>query len=245
LLFFQKNEIRYAKRGTSSAIQALLGLRPTTCCLVTMRDHSCEDVVSEEIIDVSLIQRGDLLRVRPGEKIPTDGVVAFGRSSVDESMLTGESMPVSKTSRDSVIGGTMNVQGALIVRAEYVGQETALAQIVELVQQAQASKPDIQKMADRISSVFVPIVLALSLLTFVVWISLTAPASPVVVVPSSTTPFLFAFQMAIAVLVIACPCGMGLAVPTAVMVGSGNAAKHGILIKKAEVRMFFLFAVFF
>ncbi len=222
----------HAKRSTSSAIQKLIGMRATTCCLLTEKNGDSE----EQWIDASLIQRGDWLRVRPGEKMPTDGVVVQGHTSVDESMLTGESMPVSKNVGDAVIGGTVNQQGMVVVRAEYVGQETALAQIVGLVQEAQSSKPPIQKVADRISSVFVPLVVALSLLTFAVWMALTAPENPTVVLEASQgSPFFFSFKIAISVLVIACPCGMGLAVPTAVMVGSGNGAKHGVLIKGAQV----------
>jgi Cu+-exporting ATPase len=222
----------YAKRSTSSAIQKLIGMRATTCCLVTM---SGDEVAAEEWIDASLIQRGDWLRVKPGEKMPTDGVMVQGHTSVDESMLTGESMPVSKNVGDSVIGGTVNQQGMVLMRAEYVGQETALAQIVALVQQAQSTKPPIQKVADRISSFFVPAVVALSVLTFIVWIALTAPENPTVKLDEGMSALFFSVQMAISVLVIACPCGMGLAVPTAVMVGTGNAAKHGVLIKGAHV----------
>ena len=217
-----------AKRSTSSAIQKLLELRTSTCCVVQLDQEGA--VVDEQLIDSNLIEKGDLLRVLPGEKIPTDGLIVRGRTHVDESMLTGESMAVRKESGDSVIGSTVNQDGLIFVRAEYIGQETALAQIVTLVQNAQGSKPPIQKVADQISAVFVPIVFGLSLVTFIVWMSLTG--SGVVAVAS---PFLFSFQMGIAVLVIACPCGMGLAVPTAVMVGSGNGAKHGVLIKSANV----------
>jgi Cu+-exporting ATPase len=181
----------YAKRSTSSAIQKLIGMRATTCCLLTMEG---EQVVAEEWIDASLIQRGDWLRVKPGEKMPTDGVVVQGHTSVDESMLTGESMPVSKNVGDSVIGGTVNQQGMVLVRAEYVGQETALAQIVALVQTAQSTKPPIQKVADRISSFFVPMVVGLSLLTFVVWIALTAPENPSVQLEGTSALF-FSFKV--------------------------------------------------
>ena len=221
----------HAKRNTSSAIQKLLELRASVCTLVEL--DSKGEVLSEQVIDSAAIHKGDILRVKPGEKVPTDGVVVSGHTAVDESMITGESLPVSKTVNDGVIGGTVNQTGSILVRAEYVGQETALAQIVLLVQNAQQSKPPVQKMADKISSIFVPVVLGISLLTLIVWLSLTVPENPAVSVTES--PIFFSFQMAISVMVIACPCGMGLAVPTAVMVGSGNGAKHGVLIKGAQV----------
>lgn len=208
-----------AKSGTSSAVKALLALQASECTLVDWVDGQ---VVREELIDSGLIQRGDVLRVKPGESIPTDAVVVFGKSSCNESMLTGESMPVSKTVGDTVLGGTVNQQGMLLVRAECVGHEGALAKIIGLVQEAQESKPPIQALADRISAVFVPVVVVLSLVTLGGWLLYGAA-------------FIDAFRMAIAVMVIACPCGMGLAVPTAVMVGTGNGARHGVLVKGASV----------
>ena len=165
---------------------------------------------------------GDLVRVRPGEKVPVDGVVVEGRASIDGSMLTGEPLPVEVGPGDPVIGATMAVAGTLVVRTTRVGRDSVLASIVELVQRAQGSKAPIQRLADRISEVFVPFVLAVAAVTFVIW-SLAGPE------PSLT----FALTTFIAVVVIACPCAMGLATPTAVMVGTGRAAETGILIRSA------------
>ena len=168
-------------------------------------------------MDVALdaVVPGDLVRVRPGERIPVDGTVVEGRSTVDESMLTGEPLPVAKGPGDRVVGGTLNRTGAFTFRAERVGRDTVLAQIIRLVETAQGSKAPIQRLADRVSGVFVPIVLALAALTFVAW-WLWGPA------PS----WLFALTNAVAVLVIACPCAMGLATPTAIMVATGRAAEQ-------------------
>jgi Cu+-exporting ATPase len=203
-----------AKGRTSEAIRALVGLRPKTARVV--RDGGEADVPVEDVLP------GDLLRVRPGEKIPVDGEVVEGRSAVDESMLTGESLPVAKGPGDPVIGATLNRTGSFTVRAGRVGRDTMLAQIIRLVEAAQGSKAPIQALADRVSSVFVPIVLALALLTFVGWWVWGPPPA-----------LLFALSSAVAVLVIACPCAMGLATPTAIMVGTGKAAEHGVLVKNA------------
>ncbi len=166
---------------------------------------------------------GDLLRVRPGDRVPVDGVVIAGRSAVDEAMLTGESLPVEKAPGDTVMGGTMNTTGSFTFRATRVGKETALAQIVRLVEQAQGSRAPIQRLADVISGYFVPAVLALAALTFAIWL-LVGPEPR----------FTFALQAFIAVLIIACPCALGLATPTAIMVGTGKGAEYGILIRGGE-----------
>ncbi len=204
-----------AKGQTSEAIKKLLGLAPKTARVVR----------GGEEVDVPLDQVlvGDLLRVRPGDKVPVDGVVVEGRSSVDESMLTGESIPVEKGPGDQVIGATLNKSGTFTFRATRVGKETALAQIVGLVEQAQGSKAPIQRLADVISSYFVPAVLVLSALSFAGWFFLgPAPA------------FTLALQTFIAVLIIACPCALGLATPTAIMVGTGKGAEQGVLIRGGE-----------
>ncbi|MBX6340979.1 MAG: cadmium-translocating P-type ATPase [Thermomicrobiaceae bacterium] len=204
-----------AKGQTGEAIRRLLGLAPKTARVV--RDGEERDIPLEQVVV------GDLLRVRPGDKVPVDGVVVEGRSAVDESMLTGESLPVEKGPGDEVIGGTLNTSGSFTFRATRVGKDTALAQIVRLVEEAQGSKAPIQRLADVIASYFVPLVLALAALTFAGWY-LFGPA------PS----FSFALQATVAVLVIACPCALGLATPTAIMVGTGKGAEHGILIRGGE-----------
>jgi Cu+-exporting ATPase len=204
-----------AKGKTSAAIRALVGLSPKTARVV--RDGVEGDVALDAVVP------GDLIRVRPGERIPVDGVLMDGRSTVDESMLTGEPLPVAKAPGSRVIGGTLNRTGAFTFRAERVGRDTVLAQIIRLVETAQGSKAPIQQVADRVSGVFVPIVLVLAALTFAAW-WLWGPA------PS----WLFALSNAVAVLVIACPCAMGLATPTAIMVATGRAAEQGILVKNAE-----------
>jgi Cu+-exporting ATPase len=177
----------------------------------------------EQDIPVEAVQAGDLVRVRPGEKVPVDGVIQEGQSALDESMLTGESLPVDKGPGDTVIGATLNKTGSFIFRATKVGKDTTLAQIVKLVEEAQGSKAPIQRLADAISSYFVPAVLALTVVTFLGWL-IFGPD------PSLTN----ALQVAIAVLVIACPCALGLAAPVAIMVGTGKAAENGILIRGGE-----------
>lgn len=204
-----------AKAGTSEAIKRLIGLQAKTARVV--KDGKEIDI---PISDVTV---GMVIRVRPGEKIPVDGEILEGESSIDESMVTGESMPVDKTKGDSVVGATINKTGTFTFRATKVGRETLLSQIIKLVEEAQSSKAPIQRLADLISSYFVPIVIMLAILTFVIWY-IFGPA------PS----FLFAMLNMVAVLIIACPCAMGLATPTAIMVGTGIGAEHGILIKDAE-----------
>ncbi len=202
-----------AKGETSAAIRELMGLQPKVATVV--RDGAEVDVpVDQEDVD-------DIVLVRPGERIPVDGVVVDGRSAVDESMLTGESMPAEKAPGDEVVGATINKEGALRFRATKVGAETALARIVRLVQEAQGSKAPIQRLADRVSAIFVPTVIGLAVLTFLVWW---------LVVGAGFTPALIRL---VAVLVIACPCALGLATPTAVMVGTGKGAKMGVLFRSA------------
>ena len=205
-----------AKKRTAAAITALVGLAPATARVVRGG--------VEADVPVSEVGVGDTVRVRPGEKVPLDGLVTDGRSSVDESMLTGEPMPVAKTPGDVVIGATMNGTGSLLVEVTAVGEETTLAQIVRLVEDAQGSKAPMQRLADKVSAVFVPAVLAAAALTFVVW-ALFGP---------DDTSMQMAITTTIAVLIIACPCALGLATPTAVMVGTGKAAELGILIGDGE-----------
>ena len=203
-----------AKGQTSEAIKKLMGLAPRTALLLR-GDEEVEIAVDDVVV-------GDRLVVRPGERMPVDGVVIEGKSSVDESMLTGESLPVNKSMGSEVIGATVNKSGRLIVEASRVGAQTALAQIVRLVEQAQGSKAPIQRIADQVSGVFVPIVLGLALLTFLGWLVI------------AQTGFTTAMVHAVAVLVIACPCALGLATPTAIMVGTGRGAQMGILFKNSE-----------
>jgi len=222
-----------AKRRTSSAISKLLNLAPSEAIVVELSDAGA--VVSEQRIDASLVQRGDVLKVLPGAKVPADGEVIAGSSYCDESMLTGESHPVYKQSGSSVIGSTVNMGNVLLVRASRVGSDTALSRIVRLVEAAQLSKAPIQGFADRVSAVFVPIVVSLALLTFFVWYCMgTMGCIPEEWVPQGHNHFLFALLFGIAVLVIACPCALGLATPTAVMVGTGVGASLGVLIKGGD-----------
>ena len=203
-----------AKSQTGTAIRALMGLQAKTARV--LRGGQEVDV------PVASLRVGEIVLVRPGEKVPVDGVLTSGRSSVDESMLTGESMPVEKNVGDAVIGATINKTGSFQFRATRVGKETALAQIIRLVQQAQGSRAPVQRLVDQVSSVFVPVVIAIALATFLGWYFIGGVG------------FAQALSFAVAVLVIACPCALGLATPTAIMVGTGTGAEHGILIKNAE-----------
>jgi Cu+-exporting ATPase len=203
-----------ARGRTSEAIRRLLSLAPRTARVV--RDDRDVDLPIE---DVSV---GDLIRIRPGERIPVDGMVVEGASTVDESMLTGESVPVEKTLDSKVMSGTMNRTGSFVFRATLVGSDTTLARIIRLVQDAQGSRAPIQRLADRVAAIFVPIVLVLAALTFVSWWWLGPEPA-----------LLYALTNAVAVLVIACPCAMGLATPTAIMVGTGRGAEDGVLVKNA------------
>ena len=204
-----------AKGRTSEAIKTLMGLQAKTALVI--RDGQ------ELTLPVEQVIVGDLVQVKPGEKIPVDGVVVEGNSSIDESMITGESIPVEKNPGENVIGATINKNGSLKIKATKVGKETALAQIIKVVEEAQGSKAPIQRVADRISGVFVPIVVAIAVVTFLVWYFFVAPGD-----------FASALEKLIAVLVIACPCALGLATPTSIMAGSGRAAEVGILFKGGE-----------
>ena len=213
-----------AKGRTSEAIKKLMGLRARTARVVR------SGVEAE--VPVEDVRVGDVILVRPGEKVPVDGVVVDGHSAVDESMLTGESMPVEKGPGDTVIGATLNKLGLLKFEATRIGRETALAQIVRLVEAAQGSKAPIQKLADQVSAIFVPVVILIAALTFAAWY-FAVPA----LLPNyqfADSPFTTALINMVAVLVIACPCAMGLATPTAVMVGTGRGAENGILFKSSE-----------
>ena len=215
VLLGQVLELR-ARERTSGAIRALLDLTPKTARRVNSDG-------SEEDIGLELVEVGDLLRVRPGERVPVDGEVVEGRSAIDESMVTGESMPVTKAVGAPVIGGTMNQTGTFVMRAEKVGRDTVLARIVQMVAQAQRSRAPIQRLADQVSAWFVPLVIAVAVLAFVAW-SIWGPEPR----------FTFALIAAVSVLIIACPCALGLATPMSVMVGVGRGAQSGVLIKNAE-----------
>jgi Cu+-exporting ATPase len=222
-----------AKGKTSEAIKKLMSLQSKSAILIETDENG--NVVNEEEISTDLIQKGDLLKVYPGEKVPTDGLIVYGSSAIDESMVTGESLPVNKSTGDEVIGATVNQQGVLHVKTTKIGSETALSQIIKLVEEAQTSKAPIQGMADKISAVFVPIVVVIALVDFFVWYTLfSLDVVPQSWLPGGTSSFLFSLLLAISVLVIACPCALGLATPTAVMVGTGLGAEQNILIKGGE-----------
>ncbi|WOL06069.1 hypothetical protein Cni_G14801 [Canna indica] len=222
-----------AKGKTSEAIAKLMDLAPDTAILLSFDSEG--NVASEREIDSRLIQKNDVLKVMPGGKVASDGFVIWGQSHVNESMITGESRPVAKRKGDTVIGGTVNENGVLHVRATHVGSETALSQIVRLVESAQMAKAPVQKFADRISKYFVPLVIILSFSTWLSWFLAgkfnTYPKSWI---PSSMDSFQLALQFGISVMVIACPCALGLATPTAVMVGTGVGATQGVLIKGGQ-----------
>lgn len=208
-----------AKSRTSTALRSLVNLQPKTARVV--RDTQEIDV------SVESVQRGDVVIVRPGERVPVDGEITSGQSSVDESMLTGESLPVSKGVGDRVIGGTINKTGSFRYAATTLGSDSVLAQIVRLMRDAQGSRAPIQRLADQVSGIFVPVVISIAIVTFVAWFVAVDAAG-------GTAPLVRAFAAAVAVLIIACPCAMGLAVPTAVMVATGKGAELGVLIKGGE-----------
>ena len=214
VLFGQLIEAK-ARSRTGQAVKALLGLAAKTA-------HRVRDGQEEEI-PVNEIQKGDVLRVRPGEKIPIDGLITEGKSNIDESMITGEPMPVSKGPDDKVIGATLNQTGSFLMRAEKIGSETLLAQIVQMVADAQRTRAPIQKLADTVSGYFVPVVIAIALITLLIW-SIIGPAPALA----------YALVNAVSVLIIACPCALGLATPMSIMVGVGRAAQAGVLVKNAE-----------
>jgi Cu+-exporting ATPase len=215
VLLGQVMELR-ARSQTSSAIRALLGLAPKMARRIDQQGGEAD-------VPLEHVQVGDHLRVRPGEKIPVDGVVLEGRSSVDESMITGEPIPVEKGSGTKITAGTVNGTGGLVMRAERVGADTLLSQIVKMVSEAQRSRAPIQRLADQVSSYFVPAVILVAIITFVAWYAV-----------GPKPPFAHALVNAVAVLIVACPCALGLATPMAVMVGTGRGARAGILIRNAE-----------
>lgn len=222
-----------AKGKTSDAIKKLVELAPATALLL-VKDKGGR-FIEEREIDAMLIQPGDVLKVLPGTKVPADGIVMWGSSYVNESMVTGESAPVSKEVNSPVIGGTMNLYGALHIQATKVGSNAVLSQIISLVETAQMSKAPIQKFADFVASIFVPTVVAMSLLTLLGWyVSGTLGAYPKQWLPENGNYFVFALMFAISVVVIACPCALGLATPTAVMVATGVGANNGVLIKGGD-----------
>jgi P-type Cu+ transporter len=215
VLLGQVLELR-AREQTGGAIRALLDLAPKTA-------HRIGDDGQDKEVTLDEVRLGDRLRVRPGDGVPVDGVVVEGRSAVDESMVTGESMPVEKTPGDKVIGGTINQTGALIMRADRVGSDTMLARIVQMVAEAQRSRAPIQRLADQVSGYFVPAVVLVAAIAFVAWM-----------VWGPSPPFAYALIAAVSVLIIACPCALGLATPMSIMVGIGKGATAGVLIKNAE-----------
>ncbi|WP_082590931.1 heavy metal translocating P-type ATPase [Phycicoccus sp. Soil748] len=215
VLLGQVLELR-ARESTSGAIRALLDLTPKTA-------HRVGEDGADTEVTLDAVQVGDLLRIRPGESVPVDGSVQDGRSTLDESMVTGESMPVTKEIGDAVIGGTVNQTGSLIIRADKVGRDTMLARIVQMVAEAQRSRAPIQRLADKVSAVFVPAVIAAALVAFAVWATM-----------GPDPRLAHALVVAVSVLIIACPCALGLATPVSIMVGVGRGATLGVLIKNAE-----------
>jgi Cu+-exporting ATPase len=216
VLLGQVLELR-ARRRTGSAIRELLSLTPPTARLI----HGNQEIE----VPLADIHPNDLLKVFPGERVPVDGQIESGRSSVDESMLTGESLPIVKQPGDTVIGGTLNQTGAFVMRAQHVGADTVLAQIVQLVGEAQRSRAPIQRVADVVASWFVPAVVLVAIITFIAW-AIWSPFEP---------RLAYALMNAVAVLIIACPCALGLATPMSIMVGIGRGARAGVLIKNADV----------
>ncbi|OGO03543.1 MAG: copper-translocating P-type ATPase, partial [Chloroflexi bacterium RBG_13_54_8] len=204
-----------AKRGTGEAIRRLIGLQAKTARVI--RDGNEEDIPIEQV------RLGDIVAVRPGERVPADGEIVEGQSNLDESMVTGESLPVTKGKGDTVIGATINQTGAFRFRATRVGEDTMLSQIIHLVQQAQGSKAPIQRLADFVASRFVPAVIFIAIITFIVWYNF-----------GPTPALIFSLVNAVAVLIIACPCALGLATPLSIMVSTGKGAQNGILIRSAE-----------
>lgn len=216
LILFGKYLEARAKSQTTNALSELLNLQAKEARLI-------DDNGVEKMVPLNQVNVADILLIKPGEKIPVDGQIIKGETAIDESMLTGESMPVDKYVDDAVIGSTMNTNGVITIKATKVGKDTALSNIIKVVEEAQGSKAPIQRLADIISGYFVPIVIAIALLTFLIWITLVHPGQ-----------FEDALVAAISVLVIACPCALGLATPTSIMVGTGRAAENGILFKGGE-----------
>ncbi|XAR60391.1 Cu(2+)-exporting ATPase [Bertholletia excelsa] len=222
-----------AKGKTSDALAKLTELAPDTAYLVTLGNDG--NAISETEISTQLLQRNDIIKIVPGAKVPVDGIVISGQSHVNESMITGEAMPIAKRPGDKVIGGTVNENGCLLVKATHVGPETALSQIVQLVEAAQLARAPVQKLADQISKFFVPTVVLVAFLTWLGWfITGEAGIYPKSWIPKDMDAFELALQFGISVLVVACPCALGLATPTAVMVATGKGASQGVLIKGGD-----------
>ncbi len=227
-----------AKCKMTETITKLTSLQPAVGRLVKL-DHKNGALVDEEFISASLIERGDLIRIRPGEMVPVDGRIVEGKSMCDESVITGEAMPVAKTTGSIVIGGTWNQNGPLLIEATHVGHDTALSQIIRLVEDAQTSKAPIQQLADRVASLFVPFVCAVSCVTLLTWLAIGCMRYDILLKYSTRQQLVakvevileFAFEFAITVLCVSCPCALGLATPTALMVGTDHGARNGILIK--------------
>ncbi|XP_071690331.1 copper-transporting ATPase HMA4-like [Rutidosis leptorrhynchoides] len=219
-----------AKGKTSDALAKLTGLAPDTACLLKMGDDG--SIISETEINSQLIQKNDILKIFPGSKFPVDGIIIDGRGFVDESMITGEAIPVAKSVGDKVIGGTVNENGCLLIKVTHIGSETALSQIVQIVEAAQLARAPVQKLADKISRFFVPAVVAAAVITWLAWfIPGACGLYPKHWIPKAMDEFELALQFGISVLVVACPCALGLATPTAVMVATGKGATQGVLIK--------------
>src|SRR6266852_2113219 len=227
LIFLGKYLEARAKGQTNEAIRKLIGLQARTAHVLRAG--------KEVELPIELVRVGDELVVRPGEKIPVDGTVLSGFSAVEESMITGESIPVEKVEGDPLIGATINQRGLLHMRATKVGADTVLASIIRMVEQAQGSKAPIQRLADTVSGIFVPVVLVIAALTFIAWAVIgNVAATHTAGVMGASNPWIIAIVAGVAVLVVACPCAVGLATPTAIMVGTGKGAEQGILIKGGE-----------
>mmetsp|Transcript_44542 Transcript_44542/g.51286 ORF Transcript_44542/g.51286 Transcript_44542/m.51286 type:complete len:936 (+) Transcript_44542:281-3088(+) len=238
IIFFGKTLETYTKSKTLDALHGLASLQISSAILFTPADPNSFEQGTEEEVSVKLLTVGDFVKLSAGVTTPVDGIIVHGKARMNEEMLTGESEPVQKKQGDKVFGGTVCVTGSIVVQVESTGDDTALAKIISMVENAQASKAPIQEVADRISHYFVPVVVVIAILTWIFWFSMAysgTDAEDTIEDSSHGNKILFCFKFGVAVLVIACPCALGLALPTAVMVGSGIAAKNGILIKGADV----------
>ncbi len=221
-----------AKHRTGDAMKHLINMQATTATLLTIVDGKAE---TEKEIDVKLLQKNDIVKVIRGSKIPTDGRIVFGTATVDQSAITGENVPVTKMVDDDVIGGTVVQDGIIHIRITSTGDDTVIANVLKLLEQAQGSKVEVQQLADKISAVFVPVIVILAVVVFGIWISLAVTGSlPSKIISADSSSFLLAFRFALSVIVAACPCALGLATPTAIMVGTGRSAQLGVLIKGGQ-----------